>query len=271
MEKKTDTKIELMNYILKCLGFGPVEKKMISKLLKIEEDRRNFDRLLKKMVELQYISIREYPNPYTGKGNIKILLLREAGANKLANITGLERGFIRTPVPQKGHLEHELALTKMFCRIYEDIAKGFIEVHSFKDDAALRRDFINQKDKIEKGIYFPDFELKTRQKDLDLNVLLEFDHGQKNRDYWTKKVLCFSKQTADYMPKAIIMVATNPDRLEKLKEYTLMTNRAGRNCYIFITFDGFLSRGLASIIKFIKENPSVAIYNQHTGEYYEKL
>jgi len=255
--------------ILRHLIYGPVMKKeLFAKLQPFTT--RQFDRELARLVRMDLINIRKYPDPCSGRGFISVLLLTKAGANKAAEILGMERDLVRTPVPAAGHLGHELGLAEMYKRIFNDVSTGRIRANSVKDDAALRREYVAQssKKKIDNGVFFPDFDIALPSQYLNVNkVLCEFDHGNKGKGYWLAKINFFSSQAAQSAtPTMVLLVATNAARLSLLQGYTLNLSLYRRSVYFFITLQEFIRTGLKDIFDQLRQHENLAVYNCITRE-----
>lgn len=262
----TMTTKEDVQLILEEMHYGPVRKKDVFAKL-FDGTERQGNRVIERMVKRDLIQVRRYPDPERGKGNIAILLLKKAGADKLAELLGIERELIRTPFPAKGHLTHELGVTAMYRRIMcVDIESGVINPITIKDDTALRREQMGKGKG--KETYLADFQIDLAKNDLHLNqILIEFDNGCKTKLYWSSKISFLCHQAATYyQQKMIILVATSPARLQLLKKYTLDLKPSGRNVYYFVTLNKFVKEGLEGIFALKKKHPQLAVYNSATGE-----
>lgn len=204
--------------------------------------RRVFNRVMKKLADDGYIDIHEWRESLSRKGIVRFGILKERGADFLCLHSDLERGHIRTKLPQKSHIRHELTLSKVIREIrYAEKSKKISTIGYLYDDVEMKR-LDRDKKKRAKGRYFPDLKVQLFHEHGNIELNIELDTGNKTAAYWVKKIGSWGDPT--------LLITLHPARARKMLIYAL---NAKSQFYLagsigVTTLDDFYKAGIASWI-----------------------
>lgn len=203
--------------------------------------RRVFTRVIKKLVDDEYISVFDWRDADYRNGVVRLAILQHRGADYLCVSSNMERDHIRMKLPRVAHMRHDLILSNIIRNIRaEERLQKIFAIHYLVDDRAMRR-ALWKKGARGKNFYLPDLcgRIKVLSDGVTLNFNLELDAGNKGRKYWSLKVGSWSDPT--------VVITLTPRRAEIMADYARQAKRSGKVC--IITLDEFCETGLRYFIE----------------------
>jgi DNA-binding PadR family transcriptional regulator len=189
---------------------------------------RQIYRRLKELERAKFIKKHVYKNVEKGT----CFYLGENGVVELMSRFGYEPSHLRTrPVPPK-HLVHEIILSSVIRKIYQDAeSRRLYKVLFAYDDTVMKKESKYKKNKV-----YPDLKMRIEPMvGSTRDFLFEIDGLNLRKDRFVKKLAGLTE--------ALFVVTMSTPRLELLFRYTEIANR--RPPEIFITsHKTFLSDGL---------------------------